>query len=113
MLRAPWFGRFTQKRDWAGEVKASRQRSDEEVILALSTLPLYRVVLTHGCHDGEAAGAFFRILAPMVGEERAARILADARRAGCALVATCPRELAEHYRDELSRRALPCAIEPA
>ncbi len=112
-MRAPWFGRFAQKRDWACAVKAPRQRSDDEVILALSTLPLYHVVLTLGQRESAAAGAFFRILAPMVGEERAARILADARRAGHALVATCPRELAEHYRDELVRRALPCAIEPA
>lgn len=112
-MRVPWFARFTQKREQVYTIKPPRQRPDEEILLALSTLPLYRVMLTVSQRDGALAGAFFRTLAPMVGEERAARILADAARAGVALVVTCPRELAEHYRDELNRRALPCAIEPA
>ncbi len=113
MPRVPWFGRFTLKRDREYAGGTPRQRPDDEIALALSTLPLYRVILTLGQRDGAATGPFFAILAPLVGEERAARILADARRAGVALIATCPLELAEHYRDELARRALPCAIVPA
>ncbi len=112
-MRVPWFERFAHKRDRECAVKTPRQRSDDEIALALSTLPLYRVLLTLRPCDGTATSACSRSLTPMVGEERAARILADAMRAGVALVVTCPRELAEHYRDELARRALPCAIEPA
>ncbi len=112
-MRVPWLGRFALKREQVYAIKQPRQRRDEEIALALSTLPLYRVMLTLSQRDGATAGVFSRTLAPMVGEERAARILADAARAGVALIATCPRELAEHYRDELGRRALPCAIEPA
>jgi ATP-dependent Clp protease adapter protein ClpS len=110
----PWLGRFMHKHAQECEVRARRQRSDDEIALALSTLPLYHVLLTLGPRDASVApAAFARSLASMVGEERAARILADAMRNGVALVATCPRELAEHYCDELARRALPCAIAPA
>ena len=112
-MQVPWFGWFAHKRDQEWAAKTPRQRSDEEITLALSTLPLYRVDLRLSQRDGAESAVFSHVLAPLVGEERAARILADAMRAGVAPIATCPRELAEHYRDELARHALPCVVEPA
>ncbi len=113
-MQMPWFGRFTHRRDRDCVAPTPRQRSDDEVALALSTLPLYRVVLTLSSQGDAALSAISsHALTRLVGEERAARILADTMRAGTALVAICPLELAEHYRDELMRHALPCAIEPA
>ena len=114
-MQMPWFGRFTHRRDRDCVTPAPRHRSDEEIALALSTLPLYRVVLTPGKGDGPSAliRSHALTLTRLVGAERAARILTETARAGAGLVATCPRELAEHYRDELARHALPCAIEPA
>ncbi|HEU0026827.1 MAG TPA: hypothetical protein VFQ25_06890 [Ktedonobacterales bacterium] len=109
----PWFGRFTHRRDRDCVTPAPRPRSNDEITLALSTLPLYRVLLTPGASDSAGALIHSRALTRLVGAERAARILAEVARAGAGLVATCPRELAEHYRDELARHALPCAIEPA
>jgi ATP-dependent Clp protease adapter protein ClpS len=112
-MQMPWFGRFTHRRDRDCVTPAPRRRSDEEISLALSTLPLYRVILTPDTEDGRGALIRSHALTPFVGAERAARILAETARAGTGMVATCPRELAEHYRDELARHALPCAIEPA
>jgi ATP-dependent Clp protease adapter protein ClpS len=112
-MQMPWFGRFTHRRDRDCVAPAPRHRSDEEIELALSTLPLYRVILRPGKGDGVSSLIRPYTLTRLVGAERAARILAETARAGAGLVATCPRELAEHYRDELARHALPCAIEPA
>lgn len=112
-MRILWFGRFEPKRHPESAIRTSRLRPDDEIELALSTLPLYRVVLRWNPRDSEASDARSSSLARMVGEERAARILADAARVGAALVAVCPHELAEHYRDELARHALPCVVEPA
>jgi ATP-dependent Clp protease adapter protein ClpS len=116
-MRMLWFGRFsprfTPKRDPLCVERTPRTRPDDEIALALSTLPMYCVILTLSPRDREAVATRAGSLTRMVGEERAARILADAGRAGAALVAVCPRELAEHYRDELERHALPCVVEPA
>lgn len=112
-MQMPWFGRFTHRRDRDCVTPAPRRRSDEEVTLALSTLPLYRVILTPDKDDSLAAIIRSHALTHFVGAERAARILAETARAGAGLIAVCPRELAEHYRDELARHALPCVIEPA
>lgn len=108
-----WFSRFSQRRNAYDFDTPPRQRTSDEILLALSTLPLYQVLLTLGEADRAACATFATPLIPLVGQERTARILADALRDGAGVVATCPRELAEHYRDELLRRALPCAIAPA
>ena len=110
-MRVPWIWPFPQRRE--GFTAPPRQRTDDEITLALSTLPLYQVRLTPGQVDRATCEAFTRPLNPLVGPERAARILADVLRDGSGVVATCPRELAEHYRNELLRRALPCVIAPA
>lgn len=121
-MRILWFGRSSEPARAPGAVakgrmiaalKAPHPRTDAEVTLALSTLPRYDVLLLPGPRDAATAAAWARVLAPALGERRAASVVAEAARAGMALVATCPRELAEHYRDALIRQALPCAIEPA
>lgn len=94
-------------------VRTPRRRTDDEVTLALSTLPRYHVLLRLRPQDAETAAAWANVLAPALGERRASCVVAEAARVGAALVVTCPRELAEHYRDALIRQALPCAIEPA
>lgn len=98
-------------------VCASCGRADDEVLLALRLIPLYQVLLRI---DDSAAPArlwwprtWRATLVAMVGVERAERILREALASGVAVIAVCPRELAEHYRDELARYALPCAIMPA
>lgn len=112
-MRILWFGRYEPKRVLVSAVQARRPRPDDEIALALSSLPLYRVVLTRAPRESDASPASARALVSMVGAERAERIMLDAKRFGGAPVAICPRELAEHYCDELARRALPCVIEPA
>ncbi|HEX9039220.1 MAG TPA: hypothetical protein VF808_19730 [Ktedonobacterales bacterium] len=115
-MRILWFGRSSDKDNAPRRAIAARivrPRTEGEIALALSSLPRYRVLLLLRPQDSATADAWAHVLAPAVGERRAARIVADATSAGVGLVTTCPRELAEHYRDALIRRALPCAIEPA
>ena len=94
-------------------VRAARPRGDDEVTLALSTLPRYRVLLRLRPQDAATADAWEGALTPALGERRAAEIVAAAMRDGAAPITTCPRELAEYYRDALTGYGLPCAIEPA
>ncbi len=118
-MRVPWFNWRTSVRgnDASWTLCAPRERTSDEVSLALRLIPLYHVVL-----QVDDAHAPVRLCWPlgwratltaMVGAERAQRILCDAHATGAAVVAVCPRELAEHYRDELLRHALPCVITPA
>jgi hypothetical protein len=115
-MRVPWFSWRSSARseDASWAVSAPRERTDDEVSLALRLIPLYHVLLQLDdprtptrlrCTPGWRA-----TLTAMVGAERAQRILSEAHATGVAVIAVCPRELAEHYRDELLRRALPCTI---
>jgi ATP-dependent Clp protease adapter protein ClpS len=110
-MREPWFKRDSQRHD--RYYTTPRQRSDEEFALALSTLPLYQVVLFPDAMDRAALAIVASPLTALIGQERAARVLAEVLQGGAGVVATCPRELAEHYCDELARRSLPCVITPA
>ena len=118
-MRVPWFNWRTSVRDadasWTD--CAPHRRTNDEVSLALRLIPLYHVVLQ--IDDAHADARLWwpldwrATLTAMVGAERAQRIFCDAHATGAAVVAVCPRELAEHYRDELLRHALPCVITPA
>lgn len=118
-MRILWFGRSSaneggHERVYPREaVRAARPRGDDQVTLALASLPRYCVLLRLRPQDAATAEGWERALAPALGEERAARVVAAAARDGSALITTCPRELAEFYADALNGLALPCAIEPA
>jgi hypothetical protein len=98
-------------------VSAPHRRTDDEVSLALHLIPLYHVLLQ--IEDPSAPTRLWwplgwrATLTAMVGAERAQRALCEACACGVAIIAVCPRELAEHYCVELARRSLPCVIEPA
>lgn len=109
-MNMPWFQPSSQRR---ARGESPRPRTDAEVRLALSTLPLYRVVLVGPSAAAPDLAAYARLLTPLTGRERAARILDGVLRDGVGLVATCPRELAECYLCELLRMGLPCSITPA
>lgn len=116
-MRVPWFNWRASGRGAAEDVCAPRMRTEDEMYLALRLMPLYRVVLVVDAPDArerlwwplEWRATLIRLL----GAERAQQVLSDAIANGAAVVATCPRELAEHYSEELARRALPCLVEPA
>jgi len=118
-MRVPWFNWRTSVRgaDASWTLCAPRERTSDEVSLALRLIPLYHVVLQ--VDDAHAPARvswpldWRATLTAMVGAERAQRILCDAYATGAAVVAVCPRELAEHYRDALLRSGLPCGITPA
>ena len=118
-MRVPWFPWRVSGRDEAvaWTMCAPRERSDDEVALALRLIPLYRVFVRVG--DPHRAArltwplAWRDILVSSLGAERAQRAMSEIRDSGFAVIAVCPRELAEHYRDELARHALPCGIAPA
>lgn len=119
-MRVPWFNWRAIWRDeeisWA-DCYTQRERTADEIALALRLIPLYRVLLLSHAADAplmrwwspESRAALTRLL----GAERARRALQDIAELGVAVIAVCPRELAEHYHEELARLALPCAIQPA
>lgn len=119
-MRVPWFHWRASGRDDAASWAAccvSRERTDDEIALALRLIPLYQVRL-----QVDEAGAPKRqwwplhwraTLTTMLGADQALRALCEVAERGVAVIAVCPRELAEHYCAELARYALPCAIMPA
>lgn len=111
MQQQPWFERDSQ---WQNRSHApSPRRTAEEIKLALSSLPMYQVVLTTTATERATLGERAHALVSFIGQERTAHALAIAQRRGAATLATCARELAEHYCDELARHGLPCVIMPA
>jgi ATP-dependent Clp protease adapter protein ClpS len=122
-MRILWFGRsrandggyerISARAQAVPAVSAAQPRGDDQISLALGSLPRYRVLLRLRPQDAATADAWESVLAPALGRERAARVIASVARDGVGLITTCPRELAEYYRDALISRALPCAIEPA
>lgn len=118
-MRVPWFNWRAAWRDedisWV-ECGAQRERPADEVALALSLIPLYRVQLL-SCAANAPLMRWWSpesraTLARLLGVERARRALQDIAELGVATIAVCPHELAEHYCDQLTRLALPCAIQP-
>ena len=77
-------------------------------------LPPYRVIL----HNDEinAMDHVVRSLVrsvPRIGLAKATAIMLEAHRTGKATVVTCPKELAELYRERLQSYSLTATIEPA
>ncbi len=119
-MRVPWFNWRAPGREDTGSwtaCYAPHERSDDEIALALRLIPLYHVRLRI-----DAPHAPARLWWPLdwratliatIGAERTQRALRDVAERGEAILAVCPRELAEHYCDELARHALPCEIAPA
>jgi len=121
-MRVPWFNWRSSghsvvvgRTSWAACV--AHERTDDEIALALRLIPLYRVVLRVDVPLAPQRAwwplGWSAALASMLGPERAQRALREASEGGAALIAICPRELAEHYCDELARHALPCDIQSA
>lgn len=118
-MRVPWFPWRVSGRGEAVSwtMCAPRERTEDEVALALRHIPLYRVFVRVG--DPRRAArltwplAWRNILMSTLGAERAQRAMSEIRASGFAVIAVCPRELAEHYCDELARYTLPCGITPA
>jgi hypothetical protein len=118
-MRVPWFNwRVSGSRDEAARIAcAPRERTEDDISLALRLIPLYHVLL-----QVDDPRAPMRLWWPLdwrarltatLGAERALQALCEASERGVAVLAVCPRELAEHYCDELARQSLPCGIEPA
>lgn len=118
-MRVPWFPwRVSGRSEVVSRTMcAPRERSDDEVALALRLIPLYHVFVQIGDPHRAAHLTWPLIwrttLMATLGAERAQRAMNEIRASGFAIIAVCPRELAEHYRDELVRHALPCGIAPA
>ncbi len=121
-MRVPWFnwrgaGHGAEAATASWVMCAAHVRTEDEIALALRLIPLYRVVLR--VDDPQAPQRAWwpltwrAALATMLGAERAQRALREASERGVAVLAVCPRELAEHYCDELARHALPCVIQSA
>lgn len=119
-MRVPWFNRRASGREdnavWMTGC-APHERTADEVTLALRLIPLYQVLLQLDDTTLEQrlcpSLAWRTTLTATLGDERALRSLRDLAERGVAVIAVCPRELAEHYRDELARLSLPCVIQPA
>lgn len=83
-MRVPWFSRRISTTPPAsrGQLPAPR-RSDEDVRLALSLIPRYRVFIAGTLDELRPTGS----------------------------IAICPRELAEHYCETLRRMGVPARME--
>ena len=75
-------------------------------------LPRYRVLLHNDDHNsmGHVVHALRRVV-PGISRAEAVRIMFEAHEVGVAVVITCPKELAEHYRDGLRSYGLISTIE--
>lgn len=115
-MRVPWFSWLNSRGDGASKalICAPQRRTDGDIDLALCLIPHYAVVLKiddplaplHLCWPI----TWLQTLTQSLGTERAQQALRDLREHGFATIAVCPRESAEHYRDELARLNLPCHI---
>ena len=119
-MRVPWFNWRASARDEDAVCEttcAPRERTADEITLALRLMPLYQVRLQ--LDDATLEQRLWppcewrAILTAALGDARMQRALRDLAEHGVAIIAVCPREHAEHYRDELARLALPCVIQPA
>ena len=118
-MRVPWFNWRALGREGPAEwttTCAPHERTADEITLALRLIPLYQVRLqwfTSSEQPLPSACDWQATLAATLGAERAQRALLDLAARGVAVIAVCPRELAEHYCDELAQLALPCVVQPA
>lgn len=97
-----------------GAAPQVRPRTDEDVRLALSQLPHYRVML----HNDDYNAMDYVVLAlvrtvPRLSTEEAMRVMIEAHTNGIAQVIICPKETAEFYRAGLEQYGLTSTIEPA
>ncbi len=85
---------------------------DEDALTKL--LPPYAVILHNDDHNSmdHVVRSLMRSV-PSLTVERAAEIMLEAHNHGQAKVITCPKEAAEHYRDNLESCSLTATIEPA
>jgi ATP-dependent Clp protease adaptor protein ClpS len=85
---------------------------DEEALTRL--IPPYRVVLNNDEHNSmdHVVLSLMRCV-PSLDFEQAAEIMFTAHHHGEATVIECPKEAAEHYRDQLESCGLTATIEPA
>jgi ATP-dependent Clp protease adaptor protein ClpS len=76
-------------------------------------IPPYRVVLHNDDHNSmdHVVRSLLKSV-PSLSAERAAEIMLEAHEHGQAIVITCPREAAEHYRGRLEGFGLTATIEP-
>jgi len=120
-MRVPWFNnwRASAREDnavWTTGC-APHERTADEITLALRLIPLYHVRLQlDDATQEQRLSPLLAWQAPLlatIGAERTQRALRDIATQGVAILAVCPRELAEHYRDEFARLTLPCVIQPA
>jgi ATP-dependent Clp protease adaptor protein ClpS len=96
-----------------GRTPSVLPRTDEDVRLALSQLPRYRVLL----HNDDVHAMDFVVLAlvrtvPRLSVDEAIRIMLEAHTNGHAQVIVCPKETAEFYRTGLEQYGLTSTIEP-
>lgn len=116
-MRVPWFNWRASGRSEDASLAACDapgERTPDEILLALRLIPRYHIRLTldsspMSLYPLQPLGA---ALTAMLGMERAQRALGELAEGGFAIIATCPLELAEHYRDELTRYGAPCDIQP-
>lgn len=89
-------------------------RTDDEVRQLLRLLPRYRVLLHNDDFNtmDHVVVALMRTIGGM-DTDRAIQIMMEAHLQGVAEVITCPKEVAEHYRDGLQSYGLSASIEPA
>ena len=94
--------------------RGAMPRTDDEVRQLLRLLPRYRVLLHNDDYNtmDHVVMALVRIVGDM-DADRAIQVMLEAHLHGVAEVITCPKEVAEHYRDGLQSYALTSTIEPA
>jgi ATP-dependent Clp protease adaptor protein ClpS len=85
---------------------------DEETLKRL--IPPYHVLIHNDDHNSmdHVVRSLIRCVQSLT-VERAAEIMLQAHLHGQAIVITCPKEAAEHYRERLESCALTATIEPA
>jgi ATP-dependent Clp protease adaptor protein ClpS len=88
------------------------KRLDEETLKRL--IPLYHVLIHNDDHNSmdHVVRSLLRCVQSLT-VERAAEIMFEAHTHGQAVVITCPKEAAEHYRDRLESCSITATIEPA
>ena len=86
---------------------------DEDVRAHLRTLPPYRVVvLDCQCHTFDDVEVALCRVIPGMTRSKAHQHAWEIHTSGASVVATAPKERAEHYQEQLTARGLRVTIEP-
>ena len=86
---------------------------DEDVRARLRTLPPYRVVvLDCQCHTFDDVEVALCRVIPGMTRAKAHQHAWEFHTSGASVVATAPKERAEHYQEQLAARGLRVTIEP-